>query len=297
MLKQSDLCPTMPGEDGVSGDEAVAAPAQSSVLFSGSTEWDLIGRKSLPVRAKELGMTADGQQLLEPALVPALEGKNVVKLAPGPVACHILAVTASGACYTWGRNDTGQLGLSDLRRRNCPTLLEDISEHKVVDAALGRNHTLVLTDDGVVLACGSNKSGQLGTGGSSLDPVSVIRKVDLSGLGSSKAVRVAAGAEFSMILSEDGGAFSFGHPEYGQLGHGSDNKYIDKRKELYNYETTPRRIDSFAKAGVKITDIACGVNSTAALDSEGGVWTWGWGSCASKLVVSVWLVVCSGSCG
>jgi alpha-tubulin suppressor-like RCC1 family protein len=258
-------------------DDATASVA-TSVLFSGSTEWDLMGRGSLPVRADELGMTGAGRQLLSPALVPALEGKYVVKLAAGPVSCHVLALTAAGAVYAWGRNESGQLGLPDLRRRNCPTLVDDLKDRRIVGAALGRNHTLVLADDGCVLACGSNKSGQLGTGGSGGDLVSDFRTVDISALGDVKAVRVAAGADFSLILGDNGGVYSFGHPEYGQLGHGSDNKWIEAKKELFNYQTTPFRIESLAKAGVKIVDAACGVNSTAALDSDGNVWTWGWGS-------------------
>lgn len=34
----------------------------------------------------------------------------------------------------------------------------------VVDGAVGKNHTLFLTDDGSVYACGENKCGQCGLG-------------------------------------------------------------------------------------------------------------------------------------
>lgn len=280
----------MPEEDAGGGAESnvEAAPSsapRTSVLFCGSTEWDLMGRNGLPVRAKELGLTDAGEQLLAPALLPSLEDKSVTKLAPGPVACHVLAITSAGTCYAWGRNELGQLGLGDERRRNCPTLVESMSGDKVVDAALGRNHTLVLTEDGSVFACGSNKSGQLGNGKVSADAAPVLCKVDTAALGGAKPVRVGGGAEFSMIVADDGNVFSFGHPEYGQLGHGSENKYIDGRKEAFNYESAPRRIDAFAKKGVKIMEVACGVNSTAALDSEGNVWTWGWGSCKCYTVL------------
>lgn len=39
-----------------------------------------------------------------------------------------------------------------------------MSEFTVVGAAVGRNHTLLLTDRGSVFACGDNKSGQCGVG-------------------------------------------------------------------------------------------------------------------------------------
>lgn len=42
--------------------------------------------------------------------------------------------------------------------------MDTMSEFTVVGAAVGRNHTLLLTDRGSVFACGDNKSGQCGVG-------------------------------------------------------------------------------------------------------------------------------------
>ena len=43
---------------------------------------------------------------------------------------------------------------------------------------------------------------------------------------------MSCGAEFSVIVDEKGGLWSFGHPEYGQLGHNDDGKYIEKAKKV-----------------------------------------------------------------
>lgn len=42
--------------------------------------------------------------------------------------------------------------------------MDTMAEFTVVMAAVGRNHTLLLTDRGSVFACGDNKSGQCGVG-------------------------------------------------------------------------------------------------------------------------------------
>jgi alpha-tubulin suppressor-like RCC1 family protein len=280
----------MPGDDVESADakadEERAGPAETSVLFSGSTAWDLMGRSSLPVRGRELGMTEDGRELLAPELVPALEGKHVTKLVSGPTACHVLALTASGDVYAWGRNESGQLGLGDTRRRNCPTLVTAVAGRRIVGAAAGRNHTLLLTADGAVLACGANKCGQLGVGSLARASAASPADVELAALDGAKAVGVGAGGEFSVIVGDDGALYSFGLPEYGQLGHGTDGKYIEARKEMFTYEAAPRKIASLVKDAVKIVAVACGSNSSVALDAEGRIYTWGWGSCMRARALS-----------
>jgi alpha-tubulin suppressor-like RCC1 family protein len=49
----------------------------------------------------------------------------------------------------------------------CSKLLTDSCEtcrYKVIKAGVGRNHTVVVTDDGKSFSFGHNKHGQLGTG-------------------------------------------------------------------------------------------------------------------------------------
>jgi alpha-tubulin suppressor-like RCC1 family protein len=48
---------------------------------------------------------------------------------------------------------------SKLLTDNCQTC-----RYKVVKAGVGRNHTVVVTDDGKSFSFGHNKNGQLGTG-------------------------------------------------------------------------------------------------------------------------------------
>ena len=63
-----------------------------------------------------------------------------------------------------GRNEKGQLGIGDTEVRAGVIPMDTMSEFTVVAAAVGRNHTLLLTDRGSVFACGDNKSGQCGVG-------------------------------------------------------------------------------------------------------------------------------------
>ncbi|CAM9794178.1 unnamed protein product, partial [Phaeothamnion confervicola] len=52
--------------------------------------------------------------------------------------------------------------------------------------------------------------------------------------------QVSAGAEFSVVLDRNGQLWSFGSPEYGQLGNGTDGKYfVTASKLTFDWVTHP----------------------------------------------------------
>lgn len=79
-----------------------------------------------------------------------------------------------------------------------------------------------------MLSCGKNDSGQLGRAGKGNKPQVI------NALESVKVTKVACGGsklfqrrftltgEFSLALSDEGDVWSWGSPEYGQIGHGSE---------------------------------------------------------------------------
>lgn len=188
------------------------------LLISGGTNWDLVGRKSLPKGAKNAG----GPNLWRPHRMSSLVGVKIRSAISGCTACHSVIITADGKAMTFGRNDCGQLGQGDLNRRDLPTEVPLLQGLNIVDACCGKNHTLFLTDKGHVYACGDNKMGQLGLGHQS-STILVPTKISYKG---PPVRKVAGGGEFSMMADIRGNLYSFGCPEYGQLGHNTDGKYF-----------------------------------------------------------------------
>ena len=102
-------------------------------------------------------------------------------------------------------------------------------------------------------------------------------------------VDIAAGVDFSVIVTEEGRTLSFGHPEFGVLGHGTDGKFIiSTGKEGFREVSTPQLIDKWHLPDVKGKDylgaavdsptikrVCCGNKHTLAVDAEGGMWSWG----------------------
>lgn len=137
-----------------------------------------------------------------------------------------------------------------------------INHENVVDA--GKDHFIVLKDDGSVWSWGSQMYGQLGTAsvvGSSnrvLNPLA-IQKSDGNRLLNIKAI--AAGGYHSVALDESGKVWTWGRNSYGQLGHSAT---------VYENEKP------VTVAGLPpIVAIAAGDNHTLAVDHNGEVWAWG----------------------
>ncbi|KAF7235811.1 Protein RCC2 [Varanus komodoensis] len=225
-----------------------------------------------------------GQNLWGPHRYGCLSGVQVRTVISGPCAAHSLLITTEGKLWSWGRNDKGQLGHGDTKRVDAPKPIEVLGSEIVVSAACGRNHTLALTESGSVFAFGENKMGQLGLGNQT-DAVPSPTQIMYNG---QPITKMACGAEFSMVMDCKGNLYSFGCPEYGQLGHNSDGKFIARAQRIeYDCELVPRRVAIFIEKtkdgqilpvpNVVVRDVACGANHTLVLDSQKRVFSWGFG--------------------
>ncbi|CAI5961358.1 unnamed protein product [Closterium sp. NIES-65] len=193
--------PQMAANKENAGDATDPEPMTGEVLFCGSTDWQTIGRSEN--KTKNKGKAAEDIRfplLTEPHRLAPLKDVRIVSVATGCAAAHCLAVDADGRCYSWGRNECGQLGHGHQTDLNQPTIIEALAGHfleiprlpasllpclsgslplcplssapypvpasskRIVAVASGRNHSLAVADDGSAWAWGSNKHGQLGTG-------------------------------------------------------------------------------------------------------------------------------------
>lgn len=77
-------------------------------------------------------------------------------------------------------------------------------------------HTLAVASDGRLFAWGAGKEGALGLGDKTTHPLP--QPVQLPA--GEQAKQVAAGAGFSIILTQKGHIYTCGKGDYGQLGQG-----------------------------------------------------------------------------
>jgi alpha-tubulin suppressor-like RCC1 family protein len=185
---------------------------------------------------------------------------NVTDIAAG--GYHSLAVGEGGAVYTWGFNGYGQLGLGDHgddTNRNVPTEVPGVNE--VVAVAAGADHSFVLSRDGTVMACGDNRTGQLGPGDTDdRDTFTVV--AGLRGV-----VDIVGGENHSIAVTAEGGLYTWGTGR--AIGHGGDHTTTQR--------LVPTKVTGGGIGEAVVVQVAAGYDHSMALMASGELYAWGEG--------------------
>jgi alpha-tubulin suppressor-like RCC1 family protein len=157
-----------------------------------------------------LGSTAEARRPM-PAALPA--GTATVVAGVG----FTLALTRSGALYSWGDGRFGQLGNGSTR----PVLVKPVrvavpGGRRVVAVDAAGGHAVALTSDGQAWAWGRNNAGQLGDG----TRTDRSRPVRVRTPGGARVVAVAAGTDHALAVTTAGSVLAWGANRAGQLGRG-----------------------------------------------------------------------------
>ena len=179
---------------------------------------------------------------------------------------HSLALK-DGTVWSWGCNDSGQLGNNSSSDGYYPMPIYTGSGLTGVVTAVdaGYKHSLALTN-GSVWAWGEDSQGQLGCNSTKdkSHPVQVQGPGNVGYL--SGITEVAAGRYHSLAVRDDGSLWSWGGGWYGQLGVNSNNDH-----------STPVQVHGPGNVGhlSGVTSVAAGDYHSLAVTSDGSVWAWG----------------------
>lgn len=191
-------------------------------------------------------------------IVSALDGCKIDIITSG--ADHTTAYSSEQqTVYSWGWGDFGRLGHGNSSDLFIPQPIKALGGMAIRQIACGDCHCMAITGEGEVHSWGRNQNGQLGLGNN--EDAHVPRKVAaLQGL---KVMMLAAGAEHSAAVTEEGKLYSWGWGRYGNLGLG------DRRDRLLPEEVTLLQ-------GEKITMVACGWRHTITVAESSTLFTFGW---------------------
>ncbi|KAI9225224.1 MAG: regulator of chromosome condensation 1/beta-lactamase-inhibitor protein II [Piptocephalis tieghemiana] len=203
------------------------------------------------------------------------------------VACgnnHILALTDRGFLYAWGSGEQMQFGrrTTDRRVGAHARLLHGIRPERVpltdvVTIGAGGYHSMAVTSDGTLYTWGMNSYGQCGLGKGSEDRIGTPEPVDPSVFGGRRVTRVAGGEQHTVVVCEDGSTWACGRADSGQTGLSAEDR---QDLEMRNDQAKSSALPSFAQIPAlkdcQIQGVACGTHHTAAVDSSGTAWCWGY---------------------
>jgi alpha-tubulin suppressor-like RCC1 family protein len=167
---------------------------------------------------------------------------------------------SDGNLFTWGSNVRGSLGDGGTTSRSSPgTTVGGGTNWKQVSiniSSAGR-FTSAIKTDGTLWSWGDNYYGQLGDGNTFTSTLSPITTT----VGGNNWKQTAAGSLHTSAIKTDGTLWSWGGGANGQLGDG----------------TTSTRLSPVTTAGggTNWKQVACGSEHTAAIKTDGTLWTWG----------------------
>jgi len=125
-----------------------------------------------------------------------------------------LAIKTTGTLWSWGLNNTGQLGINTLIDQNLPVQVGTANNWLKIDA--GNQHSLAIDNTGFIWAWGNNTFGQLGDGTYTTSLIPIIIST------SNNWAEVSAGFDHSMALDSSGILYTFGNNTNGQLCDGTN---------------------------------------------------------------------------
>jgi len=221
--------------------------------------------------------------------IPRLQGLKVTMIASGMY--HTACLIEGGSVFAWGRNNDGQCGMLPSEQPICyePTEVILLRWTVVTKVACGCCHSLAITEDGKLYSWGWDNYGKIiqnqdvnihaesprltedvitifaGLPAESQRTISNPTEVLLrNGNCYEYVVDVSAGFGFTTCITVEGGVFSWGFNDHGQLGNGSNTPQFYPIQVFLN-ERDPA------------TKISCGFQHACVVTNDGRLYSWGQG--------------------
>ncbi|KAF8100901.1 hypothetical protein N665_0214s0060 [Sinapis alba] len=150
---------------------------------------------------------------------------------------HSIAVTSKGQVYTFGYNNSGQLGHGHTDEESRILPIRSLQGIRIIQAAAGAGRAMLISDNGSVYACGKDLFGEAEYGGQGSRPVTTPQLV--TSLKNIFVVQAAIGNFFTAILSREGKVYTFSWGNDGRLGHQTEANDVEPRPLLGPLENVP----------------------------------------------------------
>ena len=183
---------------------------------------------------------------------------------------HSAALTTSGRLFTWGKNESGQLGDGTNQNTNTPLDITVSLRRTIQDPiqmiALGSSHSGLLTTTGRVFTWGRNVYGQLGIGttNSTSRPTEITQNMTLED--NEVVSSVSLGWGHSAVQTSLNRVFIWGFNQFGQLGNETNEDQL--RPILVSTK-------ELLETNASIQQLTLGNGHSSLITSNQQLYTWG----------------------
>ncbi|MEH6947974.1 hypothetical protein V7068_13070 [Bacillus sp. JJ634] len=214
------------------------------------------------ISAEYEGITIKIKVSVKSKTVKPIKGIAGTAVAAGD--SHTLVLKKNGTVWSFGKNQTGQLGNGNTKNQYTPVQVKGLKNVK--DIAAGYNFSLALKKDGTVWMWGNNERNQIGDGktGSSLMK-NVLVPYQVKSL--TKVKSVSGGTYYSLAVKSDGTVWSWGFNDASQLGIVKTIAYQNKPAKVLGQDG-----EGYLS---QIKQADGGYRHTLAVANDGSLYTWG----------------------
>jgi alpha-tubulin suppressor-like RCC1 family protein len=154
--------------------------------------------------------------------------------------------------FSWGRNNSGNLGLGNTTTYSSPKQVGTLTTWKTIGA--GYDHSLAIKSDGTLWAWGAGSFGRLGLG----NTTAYSSPKQIGALTS--WLNVSGGLYHSVATKTDGTLWTWGSNTQGALGLGNTTNY-----------SSPKQVGALTNW----LKVAAGIYACFAIKTDGTMWSWG----------------------
>ncbi len=169
---------------------------------------------------------------------------------------HIAATKTDGTLWTWGDNFYGSLGDNTILSRSSPvqTIAGGTNWKQV---SCGNSNIAAIKNDGTLWTWGYNQYGSLGDN-TTLGKSSPVQTVTFG----TNWKQVSCGQSHTAAIKTDGTLWTWGDNSFGSLGYNNYDIHTSSPVQTITRGTNWKQVD-------------CGYRFTAAIKTDGTLWTWG----------------------
>lgn len=219
------------------GDRHILTVKDGVLMAKGNNTYGQLGN----------GTTTESDLFVEVKAPWKEKNETVRMVATGSNSSYV--VTDKNNLYAWGINTKGELGNGANKNIAVPELVES----NVAYVSAGKEHTVIIKQDGSMWTSGSNQYGQLG------DSTSGYRTIFKKILNINDAKAVETGDYQTFFVDKNSVLYSCGKNDMGQLGLGNNEASVSQ----------------FSQVEENIKEVSAGFNHVLALTNQGTVYSWG----------------------
>ncbi|KAL5487288.1 hypothetical protein EMCRGX_G019871 [Ephydatia muelleri] len=227
----------------------------------------------------------------EPKLVQGMLSFETVEIGCGPH--YVMAITSENNVFTWGKGDSGQLGLGTVSSSLSPKPVTLPASFVPTTVCCGTDSSILISTEGQLVVTGSNRYNKLAlnpvkenadmngpspspvpleavsletqAASITVDKITSFQEVQSPMLRSQRLVSAAVGLNHTALVTDSGDCITCGSNKHGQLG-------FQPLKGIEHYN--PTLVQGIPE---KVTKVACGDFFTVVTTSGGKIFSWGKG--------------------